>query len=137
MMETVLITGANRGIGLALSKEFLQQGYKVLATCRTESTALENLSGCGELSIHLLDVAEENSVVALAEQLADQRIGNIHHHEVSDHFHRVDFRYRPCQQTVRCLKTDRVVNGSHRQTVQISCRSAEGIVQRRGDIDDL
>jgi len=31
-METVLITGASRGIGLALTKQFIELNYKVIAT---------------------------------------------------------------------------------------------------------
>lgn len=73
-METVLITGANRGIGLALTKEFLQQGFSVLATSRTPSKELQALMSFGDLSIHSLDVTDENSVTALAAQLGTQRI---------------------------------------------------------------
>jgi len=32
-MKRVLITGANRGLGLALAKESLARGYRVFATC--------------------------------------------------------------------------------------------------------
>ena len=35
-IKTVLITGCSTGIGRALANEFLQQGYKVYATERTE-----------------------------------------------------------------------------------------------------
>ena len=35
MTQTVLITGASKGIGLALSKLFLANSYKVIGTCRT------------------------------------------------------------------------------------------------------
>ncbi len=40
-MKTVLITGANRGIGLALTKEYLSQGDEVIAVCRNSSAELE------------------------------------------------------------------------------------------------
>ncbi|MEO1644482.1 MAG: SDR family NAD(P)-dependent oxidoreductase, partial [Chloroflexota bacterium] len=33
-MQYVLITGSNRGIGLALAKACVAQGDKVFATCR-------------------------------------------------------------------------------------------------------
>ena len=39
-MKTVLITGANRGIGLALCKTYLAQGWKVIGLCRTASPEL-------------------------------------------------------------------------------------------------
>ena len=37
MIETILITGANRGIGLALSSVFAKFGWQVLACCRNPS----------------------------------------------------------------------------------------------------
>ena len=40
-MSSVLITGANRGIGLALVKEFLKQGNRVIATARQPDKADE------------------------------------------------------------------------------------------------
>jgi NAD(P)-dependent dehydrogenase (short-subunit alcohol dehydrogenase family) len=39
-MKTALITGANRGIGLALCKTYLAQGWKVIGLCRTASPEL-------------------------------------------------------------------------------------------------
>jgi len=39
-MKTALITGANRGIGFALTQEYLVQGWQVIAVCRTSSTEL-------------------------------------------------------------------------------------------------
>ncbi|MCL4410359.1 MAG: SDR family NAD(P)-dependent oxidoreductase, partial [Gammaproteobacteria bacterium] len=35
----VLITGANRGIGLQLAKQYAEAGAKVFATCRKPSAA--------------------------------------------------------------------------------------------------
>ena len=32
--STVLITGSNRGIGLALAQNYAEQGWNVIATCR-------------------------------------------------------------------------------------------------------
>lgn len=34
MIKTVLITGANRGIGFAFAKAYLKRGWKVYAACR-------------------------------------------------------------------------------------------------------
>ena len=38
---TVLITGANRGIGLALASEFSEAGYEVIGTARDPAAAKE------------------------------------------------------------------------------------------------
>lgn len=40
-METILITGANRGIGLALVCRYLEAGHNVVATCRSPAEASE------------------------------------------------------------------------------------------------
>jgi len=43
MPDTVVITGANRGIGLGLCKLYKKFGYKVYALCRTSSSELKTL----------------------------------------------------------------------------------------------
>ena len=40
-MSTVLITGANRGIGLECSRQWAEKGAEVLACCRRPDTATE------------------------------------------------------------------------------------------------
>src|SRR5690625_5774807 len=42
-METALITGANRGIGLALARQLKDRGYQVIGACRTASPELHSL----------------------------------------------------------------------------------------------
>ena len=43
-MAKVVITGANRGIGLALTKKYLSNGHDVVALCRHTSTELSETS---------------------------------------------------------------------------------------------
>jgi len=75
-METVLITGANRGIGLALTRRFARGGYKVIACCRRpESASTLNEMGSSEhVSVCRLDVADEKSVSDLSDLLGTQTI---------------------------------------------------------------
>lgn len=75
-METVLITGANRGIGFALCKEFLQHGYSVYATYRgdTPSNELLALAEAPQCQLIALDVTSSESVKQLAIDLADVEI---------------------------------------------------------------
>ena len=42
-MRTALVTGANRGIGLALTKELLHRGYTVHATHRRDIGGLATI----------------------------------------------------------------------------------------------
>ena len=38
-MPTILITGANRGLGLEFSRQYLAEGWQVIAACRNPRTA--------------------------------------------------------------------------------------------------
>ncbi len=72
-MKTVLITGAGRGIGLALTREFAQNGYRVVGTYRTESAAKEllDLSASSKSIVPVkADVTNEKTFAALKEELS-------------------------------------------------------------------
>lgn len=72
IMKTTLITGAGRGIGLALTKEFLANGYKVIGTFRDESKANELITLAKENSNLIpitADVTDENSFSTLKKLL--------------------------------------------------------------------
>lgn len=73
-METVLITGANRGIGLELSKRSLDSGKHVIATCRQPDTAIELKALIEPSHIHQLEVTDEADVDRLARSLSGQTI---------------------------------------------------------------
>jgi len=75
-MSTVMITGANRGIGLELVKRYAAAGDRVLACCRDPSsaTSLRELSREHDVAIHGVHVSDADSVAALAEQINGQRI---------------------------------------------------------------
>lgn len=74
-MSTVLITGANRGLGLEFSRQYSKDGWKVLACCRKPSPELEALAAADEnVHIHALDVADHASIDALAADLGDEPI---------------------------------------------------------------
>ena len=70
-MQTVLITGANRGIGLALAQQFTARGDRVIAVCRRSSAALDHTGARIESGI---DVTDGQALDALADRLADLRI---------------------------------------------------------------
>jgi len=76
-MPTVLITGANRGLGLEFCRQYAQAGWVVLAACRDPfgAAALQTLAASHrDLSIHRLDVADFDHVDRLAVELKDQPI---------------------------------------------------------------
>ncbi len=65
--RTYLVTGANRGIGLALTRSLCRRGDRVIAACREPGKARD----LAKLPARLerLDVADETSVAALAARL--------------------------------------------------------------------
>ena len=74
---TILITGANRGIGLKLSEQFAQDGWQVLACCRNPADArdLQDLSERGlAVEVHELDVTNYEQMANLAGQLGNRPI---------------------------------------------------------------
>jgi NAD(P)-dependent dehydrogenase (short-subunit alcohol dehydrogenase family) len=74
---TILITGANRGIGLELTEKFAEAGWQVLACCRNPADAgqLQALSERGlAIELHALDVTDYAQMAALSDQLANRPI---------------------------------------------------------------
>ena len=70
-MKCAVITGANRGIGLALTQEYLKNNYRVIAVCRSASEAL-NASDAEVISG--IDMNDAESIVLLAERLKNINI---------------------------------------------------------------
>lgn len=70
-MNTILITGANRGIGLELTQQYLANGWRVYATYREESGNALSALACDALTLLTLDVKEDASIAALKMSLAD------------------------------------------------------------------
>jgi NAD(P)-dependent dehydrogenase (short-subunit alcohol dehydrogenase family) len=69
-MPAILITGANRGLGLEFARQYAADGWRVFATCRDPVSAsnLKNLADAsnGAMEIVALDVADLASIKAAA-----------------------------------------------------------------------
>lgn len=74
--STVLVLGASRGLGFALAKEWLERGWRVIATVRTPSNELTDLGARfpGSLEIETVDVANADSVKALRDRLSGRHL---------------------------------------------------------------
>ncbi len=73
-MPTVLITGANRGLGLEFAKQYAVEGWQTIATARQlgKSDTLRQLaSKHSNLSLHELNIADDVSI----QDFADARNG--------------------------------------------------------------
>jgi NAD(P)-dependent dehydrogenase (short-subunit alcohol dehydrogenase family) len=77
-MASVLITGANRGIGYEFARSFADDGWHVHACCRNPDRAgdLKELAAgtVGAVTLHKLDVTDGLKVASLARALADEPI---------------------------------------------------------------
>jgi NAD(P)-dependent dehydrogenase (short-subunit alcohol dehydrogenase family) len=72
-MSTVLITGANRGIGLELTRSYIARGDTVIACCRSPEGAVELTrirdQANARIYIHKLDVTDSASIAGLKASL--------------------------------------------------------------------
>ena len=78
MPRRILITGANRGLGLEMARQLAERGTRVFATCRrpAEATALQALAEANpHLEILPLDVADAVSRAALVTALHERCAG--------------------------------------------------------------
>lgn len=75
-MRTILISGANRGLGLEFARQYLAAGDRVIAGVRDPARAeeLKSLPGQDRLETHALDVADGVSVEAFRRAVGDQPI---------------------------------------------------------------
>lgn len=73
-MTTSLVTGANRGIGLALTQALRARGHEVIAACRKTSEALD---ATGAEVVTGVDVSQASGVAALAAAVGDRPLGTL------------------------------------------------------------
>lgn len=76
-MNTILITGTNRGIGLELVNQYANNNWRVFACCRSpeNAPALQKLADeNANISVHALDVSDSQQITALASELKNTPI---------------------------------------------------------------
>jgi NAD(P)-dependent dehydrogenase (short-subunit alcohol dehydrogenase family) len=77
-MITVLVTGANRGLGLEFVRQYAADGARVMACARHPGEAKAMLGVAapskGKVTVHPLDVASDASVAHLAGEIGDEPI---------------------------------------------------------------
>ena len=71
MSSIVVITGANRGVGLALAEHYQQEGWKVIGVCRQTSDELERVA---DEVIEGIDVTQDDDIARLSAALAGNTI---------------------------------------------------------------
>lgn len=69
-MPTVLITGANRGLGLEFARQYARDGWSVIATAR-ESGSADDLRAIDGVQVEALDAGDLDTVVRFGERLGE------------------------------------------------------------------
>ena len=76
--KTVLITGANSGLGFALAVEFAKRGARVIMAGRSKipeaGNQVKKLSGSETVEMHYLDLSKIETIHTFTQSLADQAI---------------------------------------------------------------
>jgi NAD(P)-dependent dehydrogenase (short-subunit alcohol dehydrogenase family) len=77
-MPSVLITGANRGIGLEFARQYAANGWRVFACCRVleKATPLNQLMADhpGAVFVHPMDVTDSDAIATVASTLKSEAI---------------------------------------------------------------
>jgi NAD(P)-dependent dehydrogenase (short-subunit alcohol dehydrogenase family) len=76
-IATVLITGANRGIGFEFARQYAERGWRVIATARNPAAAIDLQALATQhqrVSIEQLDVTNPVQITALAEKYANEPV---------------------------------------------------------------
>lgn len=71
MTQTAVITGANRGIGLALATLLSQKGYRIIGICRESSTELDAIA---KQVVAGIDVTDQTGIARAASALKGVQI---------------------------------------------------------------
>ena len=94
-MPSVLVTGANRGLGLALARSFAADGWRLHACGRNLDKAKKIKAVGGDVNVHRLDVTDPLQVANLARSLRDEPIDLLINNagllEASSSFGEVDY----------------------------------------------
>ena len=77
-MPSILITGANRGLGLFFVKQYAAHGWRIFACCRNldDAATLNAVAAAAgdNVTVHGLDITDGASVAALADEMSHEAI---------------------------------------------------------------
>ena len=141
-MTTVLVTGANRGLGYEFVKQYSENKFDVFACCRNvnEAKKLKELAEISEnIKIYELDVGNIKTIKNLSQQLQNEKIdvlinnagiyrsstvGNINYDEWIESF------------KVNTIAPYQIVENFLEQIINSDLKKVVSITSKMGSIDD-
>lgn len=141
-MSTVLITGANRGLGYEFVKQYSENGFEVIACCRNKNNAkeLQELAATSnKIKVYELDVGNLKVIKSLSQQLKNEKIdvlinnagiyrsstvGNINYDEWIESF------------KVNTIAPYQIVENFLNQIMNSDLKKVVSITSKMGSIDD-
>lgn len=112
--QHILITGANRGIGLALTQQLHAQGHSLWAACRQSSDDLNALAGERLRVIEGIDVGSNSCIQALQQALSAEKLDWVINNAgllKSTNLNPLDFEAIEAQMQVNAYGPLRVIEG--------------------------
>lgn len=144
-METILVTGANRGIGLEFCNQFAKSGFCVIACCRRPEKASELTRLARQYSairILTVDVADGDSINQLASELSNTSIdilinnAGVYGDDRSLGFGRLDYQHWLDVLTVNTLAPVRITEALLPNLVDGNKKLIVAITSKMGSIAD-
>ncbi|HQU98248.1 MAG TPA: SDR family oxidoreductase [Nitrosomonas sp.] len=145
-MHTVLVTGANRGIGLEFVQQYAQEGWNVIACCRNPdmATKLHYLSGQYPklIQTYALDVVNHEQIDALSKILStatlDLLINNagIYPSGKGDEFGSTDYDAWQCALEVNTMAPLKMTEAFIQQIARSQLKTIAIITSKMGSIAD-
>lgn len=134
MPLNVVITGANRGIGLSFCEHYKDLGFKVIGVCRTSNSKLDNIA---DIVIDGIDISKKDSCELLFEKLADVKIDILINNAgilSIEAFGQIDYETISNQFQVNAIGALRVTEGLNNNLTSNS--KVAIITSRMGSIED-
>lgn len=146
-MKTIFISGANRGIGLEFTRQYLAAGAKVIATARNPLAAedLQQLLAkySDQLQLVSLDISDEMQVSGLKAMLKDVPIdlliSNAGYYGPKDHnsqFASVDVAEWQKTLDINCISQLKLIESLHANLLIGQDKKIAVLSSKMGSIDD-
>lgn len=138
----LLITGANRGIGLEFVRQYAKEDWRVIACCRAPDSAIELqalASTFANIEIYALDVADFTQIDALAHQLKgtkiDVLINNAGIYPPSD-FNHIDYESWVTAFKVNSMAPLKMAQAFSTHIAQSQLKKLATLSSKMGSLDD-